>query len=61
MGGGGVKLVGAVVVGALIPLGLAWLAGFNFDERGLPALVVAWLSLVGAGIGYGITLDCSDD
>lgn len=54
------KLVGAVV-GALIPLGLAWLGGFNFDARGEAAFAVGVVSLLGAGVGYGIARDCSDD
>ena len=41
----------AAIAGASIGLSLAWLAGFDFNERGLGALVVALISLILAATG----------
>ena len=45
------KIVADVFIGAMCGLAVAWLAGYNFDTRGLPAIMTLLVSIVGAVFG----------
>lgn len=42
----------ASIAAALVVCGLAWLGGFDFNERGVDALFVAGFALYVAGFTY---------
>lgn len=42
----------AAAVAALVVLSLAWIAGFNFNERGINAFFVAYIALWLAALAY---------
>lgn len=46
------KRVICALLAASIVCGLAWLWGFDFNERGDTAIVVAYLALAASGVVY---------
>lgn len=42
----------ASIAAALVVCALAWIGGFDFNERGFDALFVAFYALLAAGLTY---------
>lgn len=47
------RIIGAVIGGCFILL-IFWLGGYNFDSRGLPAVVCAFYTMLAAVAGWTV-------
>ena len=46
------KKYGYAGLAAAIVLFMAWVAGYDFDERGAEALLIAWLAFSASGFAF---------